>query len=102
MYNVKYALMKDGKLRIPQTYSSVMVIIKILTILSMTNVQYPVQQSAAHSSIKSFFFFCLHVNPSFRCFCCTLVFAGLEEALGNSCKDVSCKNHTKLLDQREC
>ena len=102
MYNVKYALMKDGKLRIPQTYSSVMVIIKILTILSMTNVQYPIQQPAAHSSIKSFFFFALMLMRHFGFFCCTFFFAGLEEALGNSCKDVSCKNHTKLLDQREC
>ena len=64
MYNVKYALMKDGglitwKLRIPQIYSSVMVIIKILTIFSTTNVQYPVQLPATHSSIQSFFFFFL-------------------------------------------
>ena len=108
MYNVKYALMKDGgfitwKLRIPQIYSSVMVIIKILTIFSTTNVQYPIQLPATHSSIQSFFFFfALNVYPSFRCFCCTFVFAGLEETLGNSWEDVSCKNYTKLLDQREC
>ena len=50
----------------------------------------------------SIIFFALNVNPSFRCFCCTFVFAGLEEALGNSCKDVSFKNYTKLLGQREC
>ena len=90
MYNVKWALMKDGgfdhwrtwKFRVPQTYSSVMVIKILSDHIFYEKLTIP-NSAAGCPLFYSIIFFCLesalNVNPSSRCFRCTGSWRGTRE-----------------------